>query len=289
MSIAARQLLISPNLRIIRVQAQKTLDVFLQRVRTLTENYPETASPPPQATDGATGAAVAVANIPRIGTPQTDDSWAGWAISSFTKNLSKAVGELESTNNTAAPASNGSSGMGPRTSSEPSIGKLGVLVPTPRATSPAPSSNLRKSFTTPAVHKPSGFLGDDDNEDNDPDAWGDLEEESFFDTPAAKPPPAMVDSEELDFASLIQPKKKELPKGLSKPATTTRASVVTSPKISAKASTVAGSSATATKAKTATASLVAKKPVTTALKKPVAAKTEEKDGWGNDDGWDDGW
>ncbi|KAF8421947.1 armadillo-type protein [Tirmania nivea] len=281
--------------KIIRVQAQKTLDVFLQRVKTLTESYPETVLPPPQAVDGATGVAAAVAaNIPRIGTPQTDDSWAGWVISSFTKNLSKAVGELETSNNTGASTSNGSSGMVPRLLSEPSIGKLGLSVSTtPRATSTAPSSIVRKSFTAPVVHKPSSFLGDDDNEDNDPDAWGDLEDENFFDAPATKPLAGKVsENEELDFASLIQPKKKELPKGLSKPATTTKASVVISPKVSAKApiaKPVIDSSATVKKTATTTANSMAKKSVTTASKKPVATKTVEKDGWSNDDGWGDGW
>jgi len=290
MSIATRQLLIFSNPRIIRVQTQKTLEVFLQRVQSLTENYPETVISPPQAADGATGAAAAAANIPRIGTPQTDDSWAGWAISSFTKNLSKAVGELESTN-AVASTPNESSGIGPRSPSEPSLGKLGVPTPTtPRATSPAPSSNLRKSFTAPAIHKPSGLFGDDDNEDNDPDAWGDLEEENFFDAPATKPlARRTLENEELDFTSLIQPKKKELPKGLSKPATTTKASAVTSPKVPAKApiaKPVIGSSATVKETATNSA---AKKPVFAASKKPVAMKAEEKDGWGNDDGWGDGW
>ncbi|RPB18799.1 ARM repeat-containing protein [Terfezia boudieri ATCC MYA-4762] len=291
--------------KIIRVQAQKTLEVFLQRVKSLTENYPETVLPPPLA-DGANSGAVTVGpNIPRIGTPQTDDSWAGWAISSFTKNLSKAVGELESTNNTATSTLNGSSGMGPRSPLESSIGKLGVPTPTtPRTTPPAPSSNLRKSFTAPKMHKPSSFLGEDDNEDNDPDAWGDLEEEKYFDAPATKPPARKIsENEELDFVSLIQPKKKELPKGLSKPATMTKTSVVTSPKVPAKATVtkapvtkapvtkapvtkpVIGSSTTV---KAATNSM-AKKPVIAPSKKSVAANADEKDGWGNDDGWDDGW
>lgn len=288
--------------KVIRVQAQKTLEVFLQRVKLLTENYPETVLPPPQATDGTTGtaAAIAAANTPRIGTPHTDDSWAGWAISSFTKNLSKAVGELES-NNTVTGTSNGSSGMGTRSSSEHSIGSLGVpTTTTPRATSPAPSSNLRKSFTAPAVNKPSSsFRGDDDNEDNDPDAWGDLEEENFFDAPAEVAPHQkpttrkMPENEELDFASLIQPKKKELPKAFSKPATATKAIAATNPKAPAKTplpKPPIGSSAAVKKTPAMNTASAAKKPVTAvAAKKSIAKKAEEKDGWGNDDGWGDGW
>ena len=125
-----------------------------------------------------------------------------------------------------------------------------------------------------------------------------MEEENFFDAPAeaapvTKPPARRIlESEELDFTSLIQPKKKELPKGLSKPTTTVKANVVTSPRVPVKATItkpVIGSGATVKKAATTTTNSIAKKPVTAATKKPVVAKTEGKDGWGNDDGWGEGW
>ncbi|KAF8476197.1 armadillo-type protein [Kalaharituber pfeilii] len=284
--------------KVIRVQAQKTLEVFLQRVKTLTANMPDTAIPP-SATD-ATGAST-TGGIPRIGTPQTDESWAGWAISSFTKKLSSAVGELESSNNTLKP--NGTTAVSP----SESLTRLGVPGSTPRSMPPSPSqSSMRNAYTQPLPETKlsSKFLGDDDNEDNDPDAWGDLEEETFFDAPTTSPKSATIstakkspENEELDFASFIQPKKNPLPKGLTKASTaplpgkkvstsTPKPAVKPNMAKSASTSTVIGGTA-ARKPATSSSSLAAKKPAaSSAAKKPTDT---EKDGWGNDDGWDDGW
>src|SRR5689334_1468198 len=74
--------------RVIRTQAYKTLDVFLNRVKTLTANMPDSAIPPANGEQAGLGA-------PRMGTPQNDASWAGWAISSFTKKLGSVTGEIE--------------------------------------------------------------------------------------------------------------------------------------------------------------------------------------------------
>lgn len=287
----------------IRVQAMKTLDAFLERVKTLTADYPETVLPPPQATDGASGT-----NIPRIGTPQTDESWAGWAISSFTKNLSKAVGELES-KNTLKP--NGSSAKGTRSLPESSVGRLSVPNTTmARSTSPSPSSGLRNSFTAPGGESKSAstVFGNSDNEDNDPDAWGGLEEDTFFDAPSetllqnSTESMAVHENDELDFASLAQPRKKELPKGLSRPAAssiTTRSSLTTSPKAPSRATNtgmkpVIGETAMSTKRPTSAVVTTARKPATTVAAAKKTGKMEatrmaEKDPWGDGDGWGDGW
>lgn len=272
----------------------KTLDVFLERVKTLTADYPETVLPLPQATDKTAGT-----NIPRIGTPQTDESWAGWAISSFTKNLSKAVGELES-KNTLTP--NGLSAGGTRSLPESSVGRLSVSMA--QSTPPSPSSNLQKSSTAPDRDSKSSptASGDRDNEDNDPDAWGDLEEEdTFFDAPMTSPqdftkPMKVHENDELDFASLAQPRKKELPKGLSKPVAASnsaaRSSITTSPSrtINIGMKPIIGGTVVGAKRP---ASVVRKSTITAAAvektEKLEVTKVADKDPWGNCDEWGDGW
>lgn len=287
--------------RMIRVQAMNTLDLFVERVKTLTADYPETVLPPTQATDGTAGT-----NIPRIGTPQTDESWAGWAISSFTKNLSKAVGELES-KNTATPNGSSNRGAGSLPGSKLTI----PASPMARSTSPSPSSNLRKSSTAPVGESKStpAVFGNSDNEDNDPDAWGDLEEDTFFDAPTETSPQNPTGSmkihedDELDFASLVQPRKKELPKGLSKHATasnsTARSSITTSPKAPSRTTStgmkpIIGGTVASAKRSASVVATTARKPTITAVaakkqEKLGTTKVAEKDPWGDGDGWGDGW
>jgi SCY1-like protein 1 len=78
------------TLRIVRDQASKTLDIYIQRVKRYSQSLPESALPPSSASGSSQK------NAPRIGTTQTDTSWAGWAISSFTNKLTAASGEIQS-------------------------------------------------------------------------------------------------------------------------------------------------------------------------------------------------
>ncbi|CAI4215388.1 unnamed protein product [Parascedosporium putredinis] len=74
----------------VRDQANKTIEVYLQKIRKAAEAMADSALPPVQAADGS---------APRMGTPQPSESaaagWAGWAISSFTNKLSTAAGEIQ--------------------------------------------------------------------------------------------------------------------------------------------------------------------------------------------------
>lgn len=286
--------------KIIRVQAQKTLETYLNRVKQLTANMPDSVLPPPtEAGNNPAMAAVAGAGMPRMGTPQTDASWAGWAISSFTKTLGTAVGELQSTGTpSGGVAMPGAFGNGVQ-AQHPTAGQRTVSEPTnvPRLSNTSQqSSNLKKSHTQP---QRATNLFNDTGDDDDADAWGamdDGDDDNPFSSPSTAttkkspvidddPWGAMDDENDVDFAKLVQPKKKELPKGLGKPA--------------ASSSTARAASPAVRKPVTTTAAV--KKPVSAPVKKPVVTKTtaakkdagKSKDAWGNDDeedGWgNDGW
>lgn len=240
--------------KLIRDQASRTMDVFLQRIRKVAAGMPDTVLPPPQATDG---------QAPRMATPQPSESagWTGWAISSFTNKLSAASGEMQTANGsaTATPAQTPPA-LDPRKpamASASSLHRQAVRSPpeVSRVSSPNPSAVAAQ------------FLSDDNGDEGD--AWGDMgDDDGFFDgasktstsKPAAESPAAFDDGSEPDFAGWLaaQSQKKgpnkALPKGLAKgPA--------------------------------------AKKPVAKPAAKPVLAKKidmkpKETD---DDDGWGDGW
>jgi len=140
------------------------------------------------------------------------------------------------------------------------------------ASPPATSTRTSTSSNANDYFQDAPDIGVDDL-----DAWGDMEEDSFFDATSEKPKfkstPAVSttpfdDNGEPDFAGWLaaqtqkKPGAKPLPKGLAKPATSASIAAKKVP-------------------------IVAAKPVS----KPVVAKkinTTPKD-TGNDDGWGDGW
>jgi SCY1-like protein 1 len=257
--------------KLVRDQANKTLDLFLSKIRKSAASMPETVLPPPNTLEASTTAA------PRMSTPQPTDtaSWTGWAISSFTNKISTAAGEIQSASNGTHPnpeaRPNSASQMESRktnlaTASASALHRQAVTSPPATSTRTSTSSNANDYF------QDARDIGGDDL-----DAWGDMEEDSFFDAPSEKPKskstPAISaapfdDNGEPDFAGWLaaQTQKKSgakpLPKGLAKPATSS--------------------------------SMHAKKPVVAAAKpvsKSVVAKkidTTPKN-TGDDDGWGDGW
>ncbi|KAL7266755.1 Nuclear aminoacylation-dependent tRNA export pathway component [Rhizina undulata] len=279
---------IAPSLidkeKLVRTQATKTLEIFFQRIKTLTANYPDSVLPP-------TNSSEAVA-APRIGTTQTDESWAGWAISSFTKKLTSATGEIE---RVKSPASSNGESRPPSAS--------GHVAP-PRPSMTASASSLHRAITSPpppAVKRtPSSFLGDADNEDNDPDAWGDLENDNFFDAvdgipeksaaPATAPRKHYGMEEEPDMSSLLNKSKAPLPKGLTKKSVSSPLSASSAqPRIGVGPAFSNGRGNLA--AARAPVKIGGAKPIVgrrvAAAKKPEAKKvvedTGDDDGWGN---WD---
>ncbi|KAJ6443303.1 protein kinase family protein [Purpureocillium lavendulum] len=247
--------------KLIRDQASRAMDAYVQKVRKAAATMPDTALPPPQAADAPPA---------RMGTPQSSggSGWTGWAISSFTNKISSAAGDMQTANGngTAANRPSSAQGLDPKKPAMASASSLHRQV----VTSPQPGASGTTSPTASAV---AHAFFQDDNADDAGDAWGDMgdmdeNEEAETAEPVksvAKAPtvvsPAPFDDAEPDFAGWLaaqaqkkKPGGKALPKGLSKSTT-------------------------------------AKKPATKPAAKPVAAKKldmkpKETD---DDDGWGDGW
>lgn len=268
-----------------RDQANKTLDLYLQRVRKYGSNLADTVLPPPTAVDAAS------ANNPnaaRIGT-SNDTSWAGWAISSFTNKLTAAKGEIQPTSNggkpvVAEPARPSSVPRPPQTSPAETLGSS-------RGLNVAAPSMIRASSDIPIHTTTLDEPEEDYNDTWGADAWGAGEEEesqagskededTFFDgttSPAATPAPAAVpydDGGEPDFAGWLAAQskaktKKPLPKGLGKSA-------------SAKEVPTCGSAAASRTSSAGT--LRSSKPAAPA--KIIDTKPKDE---GEEDGWGDAW
>lgn len=270
--------------KLVRDQAVKTLDVYMQRVRKAASAMPETVLPPPTANEGGAG--------PRMSTPQPSEasSWTGWAISSFTNKLSAAAGEIQTdaaNNSTANPSSlsaptpPGSARLTPTTSSASALHRQAVKSPPPPSMSRTPSTTAAEAYfkdPEPAFEDEGGDdawgdMGDmDENDDGNDDAFFDAKPAVSKPTikKAASPAP-FDDGSEPDFAGWLAaqaskksgaPGGKPLPKGLSK------------------------GGAAATTARKPSATVAKPKP------KPVVAKkidTTPKETNDDEDGWGDGW
>ncbi|KID98782.1 protein kinase-like protein, partial [Metarhizium majus ARSEF 297] len=246
--------------RMIRDQANRTIDAYLQKVRKAASAMPDTALPPPKA--GETQPA-------RMGTPQQSGSagWTGWAISSFTNKLSTAAGDMQTANggsgvNSPKPAPS----PGPETRRLPSTS---ASTRHKQAISPPPAQT--SGTTSPSASAMADAFWQDDGFDDAGDAWGEMgdDDEVIPSSTTSKAPEKTVpfdDGEEPDFAGWLaaqaQKKKpgstKPLPKGLSK-------------------STATKKPAAKPAAKPATKGPAAKK---------IDMKPKETD---DDDGWGDGW
>ena len=273
--------------KLVRDQANKTFDIYANRVRKYATTLPETAIPLPSATNQANGTA------PRIGTPQNDTSWSGWAISSFTNKLASTSGEIQ-----AKPATNTPNLHKPPQTApllRPSTANAAI-----KPKQPATSATLKPATSKPAIVRSATeqFFGDAQAEDDAlDDAWGELGEESFFDAPADPVPSIPVlstttitsptkaaydDGGEPDFAGWLSAQaqaksKAALPKGLAK-------AKVSSPL--ANSSSTASSQATVKKGPIVAAGAPAKAKAVVP-KKVIDTKPKEAvvdDDWG--DAWD---
>lgn len=269
--------------KLIRDQANKTMDAYLQRVRKFASTMPDTVLPPPSTAETSNS------NAPRMSTPQPSEaaSWTGWAISSFTNKVSAAAGEIQPNSN-GAPAPTPRPGSAPSTSEarRPAPGTASASALHRQAVATPPALSTRTSISSNA----NDYFQDSAAED-DMDAWGDMEEESFFDATSEATPKTSAssaanpfqDDGEPDFAGWLaaQQKKpgagKPLPKGLAKPAALNG----TRPTPAGRLATTGSVGGTGAKKGAVTAvkpkSVVAKK-INTAPK-----ATDDDDGWG--DGW----
>ncbi|KAH0544690.1 hypothetical protein FGG08_001195 [Glutinoglossum americanum] len=269
--------------KLVRDQANKTLEIYLQRIRKYGLTLPETAIPP------SGGSEASVLSVPRMGTPQSDTSWAGWAISSFTNKLAAASGDIQPTPNSASSRVKDN-----RSTALPSASDV------TRATSSAkPASTLhRQPIASPQPTSTHNSQEDHTTNKDDFAAWGDMEEDSFFDAsteihPASSSTTTNIgsakanfdDGGEPDFAGWLSAQaqakpKTHLPKGLVRPSTAS--SIRPGAGIR---STAAGSISNAASAKQ---TIVNPKSNPKTARKTVDTKPKDQ-GWTDDDGWGDGW
>lgn len=260
-----------------RDQANKTLDLFLQRVRQHGSTMADSVLPPPSDVSAANNT-----NAARIGT-SNDTSWAGWAISSFTNKLTAANGEIQptSTPNALAAAELARPSSVPQPAHAPVAETLHHTPSHLKAAHPLvrASSETAAQVTTTTM--------DDVDEDYD-DAWGadawdqdddqaedKADEDTFFDTapsPAPAPAPAAVpydDGGEPDFAGWLAAQSKAKAK---------------KPLLSSKKSSSASKDLPVRSAGTS------KTPATTRASKPAKViDTKPKEAEGEEDGWGDAW
>jgi SCY1-like protein 1 len=266
--------------KMIRDQAQKSVDIYIARIRKFAASMPDTVLPSPGLTAGGAAA-------PRMGTPANDTSWAGWAISSFTNKLASTSGEIG-----AGSATNGttdqraSSVPPPTTSNKP---------PVPLASKPGMKLHTAKSSTTvPTITSPDSTASFDDEAEDFNNDWGGFvdddntagqvmaEADDPWGAPSISKPTSTTsydDKGEPDFAGWLAAQsqgkkiaKNPLPKGLAKPTSTTAKSA--RPTIGGRAST------TGSATNTRKVVVPAKKEV---KKEEPKAKEDEEDGWG--DAW----
>ncbi|KDB24428.1 SCY1 protein kinase [Trichophyton interdigitale MR816] len=263
---------ISPALidkeKLVRDQANKCLDIYLQRIRKFTSTMADTALPPQERADSS----VAAARLPSPA--NTAASWAGWAISSFASKAGETKGVIEPIQ-PALPKPNGKA--------------VDNSLPPSRARSATPTlaQNVAQ-FSQPTLGSVSQATPDllEDEESNAFDDWGAMDK-AIDDEPdtqdqqpivfekAASPKPAIsprphnfADDGEPDFAGWLASQSKSksknpLPKGLKKSSTP-------------------GGSGTAQPKRTEVKPKAPIKPAKTIDTKP---KDEPLD----DDGWGDAW
>lgn len=258
--------------KLVRDQAQKTVDVYVARIRKFAATMPETVLPPPGIAAGGAS--------PRMGTPANDTSWAGWAISSFTNKLATTSGQMQ-----AGSAANGTADQRPSSvpltpTSQP---------PVPLASKPGMTLHSAKSAASiPTIASPDPAIGFDDEAEDFNNDWGGFadeedkpqDEEDPWGTPAVSKPTSTTtfdDKGEPDFAGWLaaqsnakKPLKNTLPKGLAK--STTPAAKASRPVVGGRSSTTGS----------------ATKKVVVAPKK-VVKKEEPKKNEEEEEGWGDAW
>jgi SCY1-like protein 1 len=288
----------------VRDQANKTLEVFLQRVRKYAQTLPDTTQPPANANTNTT-------NPPRMGAAVGESSWTGWAISSFTNKLASVNGQMstsgsqstaEPRSNSVPPSTAALSRPPPSTSSMQSLPAQAVSsLKAPKqnpftATSEQSLVETVDDFDTEATwddgdnpwagneddpFSPEGSKSDKGRPDSVQNSWTHDEDDPFSlkssKSNTATSEATYDDKGEPDFAGWLSAQaqaksavKKSLPKGLTKSATTNLAS---RPKLG-KANSAGN---------TVTKNVIpAAKPVVKQKETPKAAEEDEIEGWGDE-------
>jgi len=276
----------------VRDQANKTLDIYIARIRKYGDTLPVTILAP-----AATGSTVQPGQ-PQPGDSGADAGWAGWAISSFANKFAAANGQID-------PSANGGTIT---TSTTPDVSRPATADSQARRSPnmhPAKTlhrqatetTKIAQSFISPVPVDDAwsnDFNDEEQNGEEVDDAWGEMDEDddTFFDAsskkaavkPIVKPTIATSSNqeEEPDFAAWLASKQAQttvkkvpLPKGLTSSKAIPR---TTSPAITKPATT---SIARPPVGKTAA------KPVT--VKKAYAAPAKSTATKDEDEGWGDAW
>lgn len=157
--------------RIVRDQASKSVDLYLSRVRRCSQSMPESALPPP-----SVGSTTATNGGPRMSTPAVDNSWTGWAISSFTNKINAANGTIQPDVNLTTNGAHDST-------TKPSSRSSSKLLETPVVTAghprqPATSTESARIVTKPVQVASNDFwISEEVNDTVTDDAWGAMDEE----------------------------------------------------------------------------------------------------------------
>lgn len=283
--------------KLVRDQAVKTMDIYVQKIKKAAADMPDTVLPPQQAGAGA---------APRMSTPVIAESaaasWTGWAISSFTNKISQAAGEIQPTSSngsTPVPAAPAVGRPPPATTASASaLHRQAMKSPQP-ATSSRPSTssgNLGGEAYFTDVEPADNGWGDDTADswgDDAANSWGDMGDINDDADDLSAPPstePSTIkelptrnlnssgsgsakpfgDDDEPDFAGWLASQQKSktsakpLPKGLSKSN---------------------GKNTTIAAAKKPAAKSVAKPAAKVAPAKKIDLKPKETE----EDGWGDAW
>ncbi|KAH9876064.1 hypothetical protein J1614_003943 [Plenodomus biglobosus] len=271
--------------KIIRDQAQKSVDIYIARIRKFAATMPDTVLPSPGLVSSAGSGPT-----PRMGTPANDTSWAGWAISSFTNKLASTAGEMQAGSSTNGAADQRSASVPPTTAfNKP---------PVPLASKPGMTLHSTKSTTTiPTVKSPDPAAAFDDEAEDFNNDWGgfgddnamgtnatesnDQDDEDPWGAPSVSKSMSKTsydDKGEPDFAGWLAAQstakktvKNALPKGLSKPS---------APTVKSTRPVVGGRSSTTGSATTRKVVVPPKKEIKKEAKK---SNEEEEEGWG--DAW----
>ncbi|KAL9611624.1 MAG: hypothetical protein Q9167_003739 [Letrouitia subvulpina] len=267
----------------VRDQANKTFDLYVQRIRKFATTLSDSVLPNPggNATNGI---------VTRGGSSQNGAGWTGWAISSFTNKFATASGDIEPKSTTLR-----SDTQGNRPSSVPPTADTNRPALTAASASKLHRQAVSRSpAPTDTRTSTDHFFDDAEVEDADVDqAWGDFGEDSFFDAPS-EPKPAVAerkqplvavafdDGGEPDFEGWLKAQaqaksKTVLPKGLSKASATG-----TNPPKNIKATTT-GNAGSGLGAKEMAGPTNLLKTET-----PTSIDTKPKDLSGEDD-WGDAW
>ncbi|KXJ87728.1 armadillo-type protein [Microdochium bolleyi] len=302
--------------KLVRDQAGKALDVYLAKIRKAAAKMPDTVLAPAAANATSEPAG------PRMSTPQPSQaaSWAGWAISSFTNQISAAAGQMEQNAAAAAAASNGTSAPS-STPASPSLAAGGGKPSMSASASASASALHRQAIRSPqpsSLSLASPPPGSVDDYFKDPAA----EDDAYDDQDAADFGDAWGDMGDMDDdggvstpnGTSTSTSKTTKSAAMKKSTTTTTSSIGAAGVDDGSEPDFAGWLAAQSqknkaggggkkplpkglsgKASTSTSTLGAKKTAgggASAKPKPVVAKKidmKPKDTGDDDDGWGDGW